>query len=179
MSRVCVSREYSTGRSFNAWLPEPNHTYVGLNLNKYSKGELPDSKWEPLHIFNKHPQVSYETKLFYYEQYIRKYQFDNLHELYAQKLGCFCRPTRRCHADILLRLVKESFVDTVEEMNSPFPIPSPNLLKIVEEKKKDEETPTRIKVKARRRLFTLSDDEEETILTPFCEMRRKQMSFEL
>lgn len=49
-----------------------------------------------------------------YEKYLLNNQvlMDSLHELKYKKLGCICRPTKRCHGDIL-----KKYVDRLEDLD--------------------------------------------------------------
>ena len=117
-ARVCVQKAFLKNTTFNQWLDEETHTYVGDSLEKYSGGKLKDSIWAPSNIFKLYPDLSIETKLFHYEEWVRSQMFDKLHLLYGEYLGCFCNPLQKCHSDILVRLVQETFTEPFDEVSS-------------------------------------------------------------
>lgn len=85
--------------------------YVGRNP------DYGNTKWgNPF----KDPDIPLHDKLSLYEDYIRNTPelWNCLHELKGKRLGCHCKP-KPCHADILVKLVKEVF-DEEEEENEWF-----------------------------------------------------------
>ena len=117
-ARVCVQKSFLENSTFNQWLDGDSHTYVGEGLAKYSGGKYADSIWAPSTIFKQYSELSIETKLFHYEQWVRTEMFSELHLLYGEFLGCFCHPLQKCHADILVRVVQETFSQAPDEVSS-------------------------------------------------------------
>lgn len=69
----------------------------------------------------KDPSIPLHEKLRLYEDYIRETPdlWDSLHELKGKRLGCHCKP-KPCHADILVKLVKEEFGEPEEPISEFF-----------------------------------------------------------
>jgi hypothetical protein len=87
---------------FEEWSHDPNHVYIGRNMNFYVKGALA-SKWKNPFTVKKH---GLDQCLVLYEKLIRETLYDDLEELDGKVLGCWCKPSR-CHGDVLLRLLEE------------------------------------------------------------------------
>ena len=117
-ARVCVQKSFLENSTFNQWLDGETHTYVGDSLEKYSGGKFKDSIWAPSNIFKLYPDASIDTKLFHYEEWARSHMMEELHHLYGEILGCFCHPLQKCHSDILVRLVQETFTQPFDEVSS-------------------------------------------------------------
>lgn len=44
-----------------------------------------------------------------YEEHVRTRLIDSIEELAGKKLGCWCRPTSLCHADVLIKIYDEMY----------------------------------------------------------------------
>ena len=112
--RACIKRDVLklNGTSFSKWLKDPNNLYIHENLEKYSKKfGLSDSIWykdvDELQKFRSdNPDEDY---LSVYEHCIRSTPelWNRLLELENKVLGCWCKPSQSCHADILIKLFNE------------------------------------------------------------------------
>ena len=76
--------------------------YIGRAV-RYT-GFIIDSKWSNPSFFNK--------DLEFYERFIRKNFYNDLHELQGKVLGCWCVTTDEleplvCHGQVLMKLVRE------------------------------------------------------------------------
>jgi len=87
---------------FEDWNKDPNHVYIGRNMNFYVPGTL-GSIWKNPYSLKK---FSLEESLRMYEELVRKTLYDRLEELDGKVLGCWCKPAG-CHGDVLLRLIEE------------------------------------------------------------------------
>lgn len=98
-------------QDFEDWAKDPNHLYIGRNMNFYVKGAL-KSKWANPFSVKKYGR---DESLRLYREYILNRQknnlIDDLEELCGKTLGCWCREpgtdpnTTVCHGDILKELV--------------------------------------------------------------------------
>ena len=80
--RVCTSRLYLNGQSFGQWINDTTtNVYIGPEAKKYSRGRIEDSKWSPTKIFQKHSKVSFHTKMYFYEKYVRENLLQDIMEL--------------------------------------------------------------------------------------------------
>ena len=85
------------------WKQNPQHMYIGRNMEIYVKGAQ-GSKWR-----NPFPIKKYglEKCLELYENHIRTTElYSQLDELQNKVLGCWCSPSP-CHGDVLCRLLRE------------------------------------------------------------------------
>ena len=112
-TRTCLKRDVLQlkGTSFSQWLKDPNHIYINRNLAKYVKKDgLLDSVWykniSELQKFTNHEEIDLLTA---YERCIRKTPelWNHLDQLENKVLGCWCKPSQACHADVLIKLYKE------------------------------------------------------------------------
>ena len=86
------------------WLENPNHIYIGRNMEFYVPGAK-KSKW---HNPFKVKQMGIDESLNRYEKYIRESELINeLDELRGKVLGCWCKPNK-CHGDVLIKLINEN-----------------------------------------------------------------------
>jgi hypothetical protein len=86
---------------FKKWAKNPDHLYIGRNMNFYVPGAH-ESKWK-----NPYKGVGCIEK---YEEYIRKTSelYDSIHELKGKELGCWCHP-EPCHGNVLIKIYKELY----------------------------------------------------------------------
>ena len=112
-TRTCLKRDVLQlkGTSFSQWLKDPNHIYINRNLAKYAKKDgLSDSVWykniSELQKFTNDEEIDLLTA---YERCIRKTPelWNHLDQLENKVLGCWCKPSQACHADVLIKLYKE------------------------------------------------------------------------
>ena len=112
-TRTCLKRDVLQlkGTSFSQWLKDPNHIYIDRNLAKYAKKDgLSDSVWykniSELQKFVNDEEIDLLTA---YERCIRKTPelWNHLDQLENKVLGCWCKPSQACHADVLIKLYKE------------------------------------------------------------------------
>ena len=106
----CVNLKFLTKRgykSFEDWNADPNHMYIGRNMNHCVAGAL-GSKWGNPYKANKNNLNLLKKCLERYEEHIRSNPdlFNAVDELEGKELGCWCKPYP-CHADILIKLFKE------------------------------------------------------------------------
>ena len=112
--RACIKRDVLKlkGTTFNRWVKESNNLYIHKNLGKYSNNQgLPDSIWykdiSELQKFRSNDED--DDYLSVYEKCIRSTpeMWNCLDNLENKVLGCWCKPTQECHADVLIKLFKE------------------------------------------------------------------------
>lgn len=106
MDVINIKKKYLTElgySSFEDWIKNKNHIYIGRNMDFYVKGTKA-SKWQnPFNLKN----YPLEKSLELYEQNIRNSELWNeLLELDGKILGCWCKPNK-CHGDILIKLIEE------------------------------------------------------------------------
>ena len=96
----CVRLNYN---SFEDWISDPNHVYIGRKIGKIS-----GSKWGNPFGCDKTNKNSIKLCLERYEDHIRRDPdlFNAVMELEGKVLGCWCKPSP-CHGDILIKLFKE------------------------------------------------------------------------
>ena len=111
--RTCVKRDVlkMKGTSFSQWLQDSNNLYIHKNLAKYGKKHgFSDSIWykdvKELQTFVNDEDEDY---LSVYEKCIRRTPelWKNLDNLENKVLGCWCKSSQTCHADVLIKLYKE------------------------------------------------------------------------
>ena len=89
--------------NFQDWNKNPNHLYIGRNMNAYVPGTH-GSIWKNPFSLKK---FTLEDSLKNYEEHVRTTTlYDQLDELDGKVLGCWCKPTD-CHGDVLLKLIEE------------------------------------------------------------------------
>ena len=105
-------RECEGYASFKEWFNTENNIYIGRNAAKYTKKDVPESKWVNPYLVSqwKGPSEEWilEDIMKTYENYVRNTPLlmESLHELKGKELGCWCKP-KQCHGDILVKLYKE------------------------------------------------------------------------
>jgi hypothetical protein len=88
-------------KNFNDWSTNPNHIYIGRNMNFYVPGTF-QSKWH-----NPYKSTKHDNCIELYEKYIFDSGLINdIEELDGKVLGCWCKPDN-CHGDILLKLLND------------------------------------------------------------------------
>ena len=111
--RTCVKREFLKLKdtSFSKWLQDSNNLYIHKNLGEYGKKHgFSDSIWykdvKELQTFLNDEDDDY---LSVYEKCIRSTPvlWNSIDNLENKVLGCWCKPSQRCHADVLIKLFKE------------------------------------------------------------------------
>ena len=104
---VCVNKAALKSRgyaNFLEWSYEPNHLYIGRDMQHYVKGVV-GSKWQNPFTVKKYGLTKC---LELYEKKIRLELMDEIKELKGMELGCWCKPLP-CHADVLIKIFKEEF----------------------------------------------------------------------
>ena len=108
----CVSLKRSSlirrgYKSFEEWISNPNHVYIGRDMSHHVAGAL-GSKWGNPFKTNKAKKNSLNKCLKRFEAHVRGNPdlFSAVMELEGKELGCWCKPSR-CHGDILIKLFKE------------------------------------------------------------------------
>ena len=111
--RNCVKNEFLKlkGTSFSKWVQVPKHLYIHGNLSKYLKKKgTPNSIWyktnKELQAFANGEEICFLTA---YERCIRQTPklWNSLDTLEGKVLGCWCKPSQPCHADVLIKLFDE------------------------------------------------------------------------
>ena len=111
--RNCVKKEFLKlkGTSLSKWVQEPNHLYIHGNLSKYLKKKgVSDSIWykniKELQEFANDEEICLFTG---YERCIRETPqlWNSLDNLEDKILGCWCKPSQPCRADVLIKLFNE------------------------------------------------------------------------
>jgi hypothetical protein len=103
--RICME---NIGSTVKVWLRDPSHVYVGSDR----PARLVEWKGVPASIFANPYKVTSEkgprAVLEEYKRYIlNKYSVEFLQrELKGKVLGCLCKSTEPCHADVLVELVE-------------------------------------------------------------------------
>ena len=112
--RACIKSDVLKldGLSFSKWLQDPNNLYIGRNLSKYGKKHgLSDSMWfRDINELQKFRSYDKDEDFFtVYEQCIRATPelYSNLDSLKGKVLGCWCKLSQSCHADVLIKLFEE------------------------------------------------------------------------
>ena len=112
--RACLKSDYLKlkGTTFSKWLKDSNNQYIHKNLAKYAKkNDLSDSIWfkdiSELQKFISDDKD--EDYLTVYERCVRSTpeMWNNIQNLENKVLGCWCKPSQPCHADVLIKLFKE------------------------------------------------------------------------
>ena len=123
--RACIKSDVLKldGVSFLQWLQDPNHLYIAGNLSKYGKKQgLTDSKWfkdvKELQKFGSYEQDEDFSTV--YEQCIRSTPelWNDLNCLENKILGCWCKLSQACHADILIKLYNEKKMNELQNMTT-------------------------------------------------------------
>ena len=93
-------------KSFEDWISDPNHVYIGRKPRHISGAH--GSKWGNPFYFDKTNKNSLKICLERYEDHVRKNPdlFNAVMELEGKVLGCWCKPSP-CHGDILVKLFNE------------------------------------------------------------------------
>ena len=111
--RNCVKKEFLKlkGTSLSKWVQEPHNLYIDGNLSKYLKKKgVTDSIWyksiKELQEFANDEEICLFTA---YERCIRQtpQQWNSLDNLEDKILGCWCKPSQTCRADVLIKLFNE------------------------------------------------------------------------
>ena len=116
--RACLKSDFLKlkGTTFAKWLKDSNNLYINKNLAKYAKkNDLSDSIWFKdigelqKFIFNDKD----EDYLTVYERCVRSTpeMWNCLENLENKVLGCWCKSSQSCHADVLIKLFKEKKSD--------------------------------------------------------------------
>ena len=112
--RACLKSDYLKlkGTTFAKWLKDSNNLYINKNLAKYAKkNDLSDSIWfkdiGELQKFRSNDED--DDYLTVYERCVRSTpeMWNNIQNLENKVLGCWCKPSEPCHADVLIKLFKE------------------------------------------------------------------------
>ena len=93
-------------KSFEEWNADPDHVYIGRNMNHYVPGAV-GSKWQNPY---KSQKYGLAKCLEMYEAHVRssKELFDSLIELEGKEIGCWCKPSG-CHGDVLVKLFAQLY----------------------------------------------------------------------
>ena len=119
--RNCVKKDFLKlkGTSLSKWLKEPNHLYIHGKLSKYLKKKgTPNSIWyktiKELQPFTNGEEICLLTA---YERCIRQTPqlWNSLDTLEDKVLGCWCKPTQPCHADVLIKLFVERKTNDIKQ----------------------------------------------------------------
>jgi len=106
-SIVCIKVAELRKRGYNSfaeWAEDPNHVYIGRNMNYYVPGTL-KSKWA--NPFKVGKDGTLEEVIEKYRHYVLSNPklVRDLPELKGKELGCWCKPNL-CHGDALVDLLK-------------------------------------------------------------------------
>ena len=119
--RNCVKKEFLKlkGTSLSKWVQEPKHLYISGHLSKYlRKKDTPNSIWyktiKELQEFVNGEEICLLTA---YERCIRQTPqlWNSLDNLEDKVLGCWCKPSESCHADVLIKLFEEKKTNDIEQ----------------------------------------------------------------
>ena len=119
--RNCVKKDFLKlkGTSLSKWVQEPNHLYIHGKLSKYLKKKgTPNSIWyktiKELQPFTNGEEICLLTA---YERCIRQtpHLWNSLDTLEDKVLGCWCKPTQPCHADVLIKLFVERKTNDIKQ----------------------------------------------------------------
>ena len=105
MQVINISKKQLNKNNYNNllhWLEDPNHIYIGRNMNFYVEGANA-SKWQNPFTVKKY---GLDDCLKLYEEYVRTNLYNDLDELKGKIMGCWCIPNK-CHGDILIKLFNE------------------------------------------------------------------------
>ncbi len=95
--------------SLEQWLDEPNHIYIGRDMQVYVKGAN-GSKWKNPFSVKKY---GLDECIRLFEEYLmsNKELLKDIYELKGKDLACWCKngecADERCHGDLLLRLANQ------------------------------------------------------------------------
>lgn len=102
---IRVSELRPAYNSLLEWLKDPSHIYIGRDMSFYVDGAY-KSKWHNPYKVSKDGN-GLDNSLERYEEHIRSSGLINdIMELQGKTLGCWCKP-KRCHGDVLLKLLGE------------------------------------------------------------------------
>ena len=113
--RQCLRREnlMEEGLSFGKWIEGSDNVYISKNLAKYYKKESkPESIWiNPFHSGYRNSET--EEDLIKFGEYVKNtpHLSNSLEQLEGKTLGCWCKKDRHCHAETLIKLFKEKFME--------------------------------------------------------------------
>ena len=119
--RNCVKKEFLKlkGTSLSKWVQEPHNLYIDGNLSKYLKKKgVTDSIWyksiKELQEFANDEEICLFTA---YERCIRQTPqlWNSLDNLEDKILGCWCKPSQPCCADVLIKLFNEKKNDEMQK----------------------------------------------------------------
>ena len=111
--RKCIKKEFlkHEGTSLSKWAQDPNHLYIHRNLSFHLKKKgVSDSIWykniKELQEFANDEEICLFTA---YERCIRETPqlWNSLDNLEDKILGCWCKPSQPCRADVLIKLFNE------------------------------------------------------------------------
>jgi hypothetical protein len=108
-ARVCIKKRELINRGykdFEEWKADPNHLYIGRNMNFYVKGTTASIYCNPYKL----SEYSLEEALSLYKIHIESSEalMDNIHTvLEYEEIGCWCLPGERCHGDVLIDIALE------------------------------------------------------------------------
>ena len=111
--RTCVKRDVLKLKdtSFSKWLQDSNNLYIHKNLGKYGqKYGFSDSIWyKNIRELQKFVNEEDDDYFSVYEKCIRSTPelWNSIDNLENKVLGCWCKPSQRCHADVLIKLFSE------------------------------------------------------------------------
>ena len=98
------------------WRKEDYDVYIGRGISPKT-GKL--SKWGCPYSYKEDTIAEFkvdtrEEAIRMYEDYLlnNKELFNSLHELKYKTLGCWCKPSRTCHGDII-----KKYVDRLEDLD--------------------------------------------------------------
>ena len=94
-------------KSFQDWISQPNHLYIGRNMTHYIQGAV-GSKWRNTFTVKKY---GLEKCLELYEKRVRSTPelIEAIGELEGMELGCWCKPNP-CHGDVLIKIFNDTFM---------------------------------------------------------------------
>ena len=94
-------------KSFQEWINQPNHLYIGRDMTYYIRGAV-GSKWRNTFTVKKY---GLEKSLELYEKRVRSTPelIEAIGELEGMELGCWCKPDQ-CHGDVLIKIFNDTFI---------------------------------------------------------------------
>jgi hypothetical protein len=114
-TRECIKvdnlrKKYSRDYTLEKWLQDPNNIYIGRNMTFYVKGANKSIWANPFQIKK---CKSIDDCLDKYREFIlgeikKNPEVYDLNILKGKNLGCWCLEKDKCHADVLISLLKES-----------------------------------------------------------------------
>lgn len=120
--RVCIKVAELRKRgydSFEEWVKNKEHLYIGRNMSFYVKGAVASPFGNPFKI----GKYTLEESLALYKDHLRnskelmKLLSFIVSERKIDEIGCWCLPGKKCHGDVIIKIIKQTMNKNGETEN--------------------------------------------------------------